>query len=39
MLALGAGCAPSWAQSGDADGGIRLKPGAALQQQLPAAGA
>lgn len=36
MLALGAGCAPSWAQSGDADGGIRLKPGAALQQQLPA---
>lgn len=36
MLALGAGCAPSWAQSGDADGGIRLKPGASLQQQLPA---
>lgn len=35
MFALGAGCVPSWAQSGDADGAIRLKPGASLQQQLP----
>lgn len=36
MLALGTGCGPAWAQAGEEDGAIRLKPGVTLQQQLPA---